>query len=171
MNQKKNVVLIGMPGAGKSTIGVVLAKAMGLEFLDSDLVIQKQEKRLLQEIINQDGLNAFIDIENKANAGLNVEHSVIATGGSVVYGHEAMEHLREIGIVIYIKLSYETIVSRLGNLEQRGVVLRKGQSLKDLYEERCPLYDKYAHIVIEAEKLSVQETMNQIKEAIEGKLY
>lgn len=164
--KKSNIVLIGMPGAGKSTVGVVLAKAMGLEFVDSDLIIQKREKRLLQEIINEEGIDGFVEIENEVNASIDIEDSVIATGGSVVYGKEAMEHLREIATVVYIKLSYETIKMRLGNLQQRGVVLKESQTLKDLYDERCPLYEKYAHIIIDAEDTNVQETMYKIKNVV-----
>ncbi|MFC5470339.1 shikimate kinase [Cohnella suwonensis] len=161
-----NVVLIGMPTAGKSTVGVILAKVMGYDFVDSDLLIQNQENRLLKDIISQDGINSFISIENQVNASLQVEHSIIATGGSVVYGVEAMAHLKEIGTVIYLKLSYETIQKRLGNAKQRGVVLREDQTLLQLYQERCPLYESYADIIIDAENLGIEELvvkiMNQI---------
>ena len=115
----KNVVLIGMPGCGKSTVGVVLAKILGYRFLDSDLLIQESENRLLHDIIEQEGIEGFEAIENKVNASIDVKRSVIATGGSVVYGREAMEHLKNIGIVVYIKLPYEEVNHRLGNLEQR----------------------------------------------------
>lgn len=161
-----NIVLIGMPGAGKSTIGVVLAKVMGLEFVDSDLIIQQKEKRLLKDIIKQEGIDGFIAIENEINASIDVDNSVIATGGSVVYGKEAMEHLRNIGTVVYIKLSYESLVRRLGNIRQRGVVLRKDQDLEQLYKERCPLYEKYAHITIDAESLNIEQTMERIKNSL-----
>lgn len=164
--KKQNIVLIGMPGAGKSTIGVVLAKVMRYQFLDSDLVIQEQEGCLLQEIINKQGLEKFIDIENRVNASLDVKNTVIATGGSVVYGKEAMEHLRSIGTIVYIKLSYSTICSRLGNLAQRGVALKENQDLKGLYEERCPLYETYADVTIDAEGLSIVELMQKIKELV-----
>lgn len=163
---KQNIVLIGMPGAGKSTIGVVLAKVKGYRFLDSDLVIQEQEGHLLQEIINEQGLNQFIEIENRVNASLDVDRTVIATGGSVVYGKEAMEHLHSIGTIVYIKLSYSTICSRLGNLAQRGVALKEDQDLKALYEERCPLYETYADVTIEAEGLSIVELMQKIRELV-----
>ncbi len=160
--QKNNIILIGMPGAGKSTIGVILAKVAGKEFLDSDLIIQNKEQRLLKDIISQDGLDAFIKIENDINASLSCVNTVIATGGSVIYGQEAMEHLQNIGTVVYIKLSYKTLVKRLSNIKQRGVVLRNGQNLRDLYEERCPLYEKYAHIVVDGEKKGVEELMQKI---------
>ena len=132
---KQNVVLIGMPGVGKSTVGVILAKVLGYEFVDSDLLIQKAEKRLLREIIAQEGQAGFLKIENRVNASIDMEKTVIATGGSVVYCTEAMEHLKKIGTVVYLKLDYEILKKRLGNLRCRGVVLRKGQTLKDLYDE------------------------------------
>lgn len=158
----KNIVLIGMPGAGKSTIGVILAKVLGYRFLDADLLIQEQEKRLLSEIIASEGLEGFIAIENQVNGDIIADTSVIATGGSVIYGPEAMGHLREIGFVVYIKLSYETIEKRLGNIKQRGVVLKKGQNLRSLYNERCPLYEKYAHIIVDGEGLNTEELMEFI---------
>ena len=124
---KNNIILIGMPGVGKSTIGVVLAKILGYKFVDSDLVIQEKTGRLLKDIIAQDGIDEFVKIENEINAGLDVEKSIIATGGSVVYGEEAMEHLREIGTVVYLKLDLYSLSRRLGSLEKRGVVLKKNQ--------------------------------------------
>lgn len=159
----KNIVLIGMPGAGKSTIGVILAKVIGYNFIDSDLLIQEREGCLLKDIIERDGLNGLIAIENKVNSEINAQHSVIATGGSVIYGKEAMEHLREIGTVVYIKLSFETINNRLGNIKQRGVVFREGQTLLSLYQERCPLYEQYAHIIIDGEGLGIEELMEKIR--------
>ncbi|MDD5934915.1 MAG: shikimate kinase [Clostridiales bacterium] len=163
---KDNIVLIGMPGAGKSTLGVVLAKVLGYQFIDADLVIQEKENRLLKDIISQEGLEGFIQIENDVNASIETKHSVIATGGSVIYGKEAMEHLRQIGTIIYLKLSYRTISKRLGNIRQRGVVLKKGQDLAGLYEERCPLYEKYADIVVDCENMDLEETMETIVERI-----
>ncbi|GAA4653516.1 hypothetical protein GCM10023142_06540 [Anaerocolumna aminovalerica] len=158
----KNIILIGMPGAGKSTIGVILAKVLGFHFIDTDIVIQEQEKCLLKDIIESKGLEGFLKIENQVNCDIITEGSVIATGGSVIYGSQAMDHLREIGTVIYIKLSYETLKKRLGNIRQRGVVLKKGQNLKSLYEERCPLYEKYAHIIVDSEGLGTEELMEKI---------
>ncbi len=158
----KNIVLIGMPGAGKSTVGVILAKVLGYRFIDSDLLIQEQEKCLLKDIIERDGLNGLLRVEEQVNSEINSEESVIATGGSVIYGPKAMKHLRKIGTVVYIQLSYETINDRLDNIRQRGVVFQEGQTLKDLYEERCPLYEKYAHIIVNAEKLGMEEVMEKI---------
>lgn len=165
----KNIVLIGMPGVGKSTIGVILAKELGYQFVDADLLIQKQEKRLLKEIIAQDGIDHFIEIENQVNASIQVESTVIATGGSVVYGKEAMEHLQEIATVIYLKVPYCILKQRLGNLKNRGVVLRKNQTLKDLYEERVPLYEKYAEFEINEENKDIEETLQTILSILQKK--
>lgn len=163
----KNLVLIGMPGAGKSTVGVILAKVMGFQFIDTDLVIQERENRLLRDIIKEDGLERFIEIEDNINQSINATKSVISPGGSVVYGEKAMEHFREIGIVIYIKLSFKTVKKRLGNIKERGVVLKEGQNLKDIYDERCLLYEKYAHITVDAENMDVESVMECIKIKVE----
>lgn len=161
----KNIVLIGMPGAGKSTVGVILAKTLGFKFIDTDLLIQDQEKQLLKDIIGQKGLEEFIQIEERVNMSINVTDTVISPGGSVIYGQKAMEHYRKHGIIVYIKLSYETISNRLGNIRKRGVVLKDGQDLKALYEERHPLYDKYADIVIDGEHKDVETVMGEVLDA------
>jgi len=166
----KNVVLIGMPGAGKSTIGVILAKVLGFSFIDSDLLIQEQEGCLLKDIIKEKGIEGFQAIENQVNCEIDTVNTVIATGGSIIYCPEAMEHLRNIGIVVYIQLSYDTIHQRLGNIRQRGVVFREGQTLKSLYDERCPLYEKYAHLTVNGENLGVEEVMERIAQALKDKL-
>jgi len=160
--KKTNIVLIGMPGVGKSTVGVILAKVLGYQFVDSDLVIQQEEGKLLKEIIAEVGPLGFIEVENRINAGLMVEHSVVATGGSVVYGKEAMEHLKSIGVVVYLSLPYEEISKRLSDIKGRGVVLRDGQTLKDLYDERTLLYEKYADVQIDETGLNVEETIEAI---------
>ena len=152
-----------MPSAGKSTIGVILAKVLGYKFIDSDLLIQEQEGELLKDIISRVGIDGYIDIENQVNRDINVDRTVIATGGSVVYCQEAMETLGERGTIVYIKLKYDTILKRIGNIRQRGVILREGQTLKELYEERSPLYEKYADIIVDAEGLDVEELMEKIK--------
>lgn len=162
----KNIVLIGMPGSGKSTIGVVLAKVLGYEFLDSDLVIQKREGRLLSEIIEQEGVDGFLTIENDVNKSLNVNRTVIATGGSAVYGKEAMEHLKQTGTVIYLRLAYEPLRRRLGGLKKRGVVLRKGQTFRMLYDERTPLYEQYADFIIDEENQTITETLQIIQKKL-----
>lgn len=161
-----NITLIGMPGVGKSTLGVVLAKILGFQFLDSDLLIQKQEKRRLSRIIEEEGIEGFKKIENRVNASIKVQDTVIATGGSVVYCEEAMQHLRSVGKVVYLKLSYKSIEKRLGNLKGRGVVLKEGQTLLDLYEERIPLYEKYADIVVDEEGRSLEGGIQAILEAL-----
>lgn len=162
----KNIVLIGMPGVGKSTIGVILAKQLGYQFVDADLLIQRQEGRLLCEIIAQEGVEGFLEIENRVNASIDAAQSVIATGGSVVYGKEAMEHLKTIGTVVYLKLSYQALQRRLRNLKDRGVVLREGQTLLDLYRERTPLYEKYADLVIEEEGLNMEQTRERLERGL-----
>ena len=165
----KNIVLIGMPGVGKSTVGVILAKMIGYHFVDTDILIQEQENRLLCDIIESDGVEGFLKIENKINSNINITDSVIATGGSVIYGKEAMEHLGEIGTIIYLKLPYNILDERLENIKGIGVVLKDGQGLHDIYEERIPLYEKYADIVIDEEGLSVEETIEKILEVLNKK--
>ena len=142
-------------------------KRVRFQFVDADLLIQKQEKRLLKEIISEEGIEGFIAIENQVNASIEANRTVIATGGSVVYGREAMEHLGEIATVIYLKLSYKALRKRLGNLKNRGVVLRDGQTLKDLYEERVVLYEKYADITIDEENKNLEETLQSIVDSLE----
>lgn len=159
---KENIVLIGMPGVGKSTIGVILAKILGYHFLDSDLVIQEREERRLHQIIAEEGTEGFLKIENDVNASLDVKKTIIATGGSAVYGKEAMEHLKEIGEIVYLKADYPTIKNRLGNLEKRGVALKPGQTLKDLYDERTVLYEKYADITVDERGLGTEETIDAV---------
>lgn len=165
--KKKNVVLIGMPGAGKSTIGVILAKVLGKDFIDADLVIQKKEGRLLREIIEQEGPDGFLAVEERVNAGICPDVAVIATGGSVVYGQRAMEHLGRIGAIVYLKLSYPAVESRLRDIRGRGVVLRDGQTLLDLYQERAVLYERYADVTVEEDGLGVEETLEKTLQALE----
>ena len=159
---KSNIVLIGMPGVGKSTIGVILAKVLGYQFIDTDLVIQKEEGKLLKDIIAKVGPEGFIEVENRINASIEAENSIIATGGSVIYGRKAMEHLSTIGTIIYLSLPFEELEKRLSDIKGRGVVLKEGQTLKDLYYERTPLYEKYADIVIDEKGLNVEETLDKI---------
>lgn len=163
---KSNIVLIGMPGAGKSTLGVLLAKAINYSFLDTDLIIQNQEKKKLYEIIDESGIEGFINIENNILSNVNEKKTVIATGGSAVFGKEAMEHLKEDGIVVYIKLSLEEIVRRVCNIKTRGIAMKKGKTLNDVYEERVPLYEKYADIVIDGENTNIEECVMLIVNAL-----
>ncbi len=162
-----NYIMIGLPGSGKSTVGVMLAKYIGYGFLDTDLMIQLQEKRKLSEIIEDEGTEGFIQTENRILSCVVAERCVIATGGSAVYGEEAMAHLKENGKVIYLKMSYEEMCRRLKNtFRKRGVVLRNGQSEKDLYDERVPLYEKYADITIDERNLNSEETLQILLDEI-----
>lgn len=164
---KNNVVLIGMPGVGKSTSGVILAKVLNYDFLDSDLVIQKKTGKRLKDIISGEGIDGFNAVENQINREIQCENTVIATGGSVVYGKEAMEHFQEIGTIIYLKISYESLDERLGDLDERGVVHKKGQTLQDIYEERTALYEKYADVTVELDGKTVAETVDAVLAALQ----
>lgn len=157
---KNNIVLIGMPGVGKSTVGVILAKVLGYQFLDADLLIQEQEGKLLKDIIAEVGTEGFIQVENRVNASIDCTNTIIATGGSVIYGPEAMEHLKEIGTVVYLEVPFSILEKRLSDIKGRGVVLKDGQTLYDLYMERTPLYEKYADIRVSEEGLNVEETVS-----------
>lgn len=161
-----NIILIGMPGAGKSTVGIVLAKVLGYDFIDSDLLIQKEEGKLLWQIMEDVGNEGFNRIEERVNSRICADRSVIATGGSVVYGPKAMEHLRSIGTVLYLKVSCEALEKRLGDLTKRGVVFEPGQTLADLYNERVPLYEKYAHITVDVGNKTVQEAVEAISRSL-----
>lgn len=163
---KDNIVLIGMPGVGKSTVGVILAKMIGYQFIDADLLIQKQEGKLLHEIIAEKGTDGFIEIEERVNASIEASHTIIATGGSVVYGKKAMEHLSRIGTVVYLKVPYDTLEKRLEDIKGRGVVLKEGQTLRTLYDERTPLYEKYADIEISEDDLNVEQTVEKMLERL-----
>ena len=163
---KDNIVLIGMPGVGKSTVGVILAQMIGYQFTDADLLIQKQEGKLLHEIIAEKGTDGFIEIEERVNASIEASHTIIATGGSVVYGKKAMEHLSHIGTVVYLKVPYDILEKRLEDIKGRGVVLKEGQTLRTLYDERTPLYEKYADIEISEDGLNVEQTVEKLLERL-----
>lgn len=163
----KNIILIGMPAVGKSTVGVVVAKRLGYDFVDTDLLIQKQEKRLLKEIIADVGPDGFLEIENQVNRDLVVSNAVISPGGSVVYCKEAMEHYKAIGTVIYLKAPFEEINRRIQSAANRGVVLKEGQTLKDVYDERCKLFEQYADYTVSEVGLSMDETIERVLELIE----
>ncbi len=164
---RNNVILTGMPGSGKSTVGVVLAKGLGYRFLDSDLVIQEQTGKLLYQLIEELGEAGFLALENEVNASILASHTVIATGGSAIYGKEAMAHFKEIGKVVYLKLPYGELAERLGDLHERGVVLKPGFTLKDLYDERAPLYERYADITLDCSNKSIRQVMEEIKSKYE----
>ena len=164
--KKNNIILIGMPASGKSTVGVILAKILGYNYVDADIVIQDKENRKLSQIIEEEGIDGFIDIENKINAEIEVEKTVISTGGSAVYGKEAMDHYKNIGRVVYLKVSMDVLTKRLSDVKQRGVVMREGQSLVSLYNERTPLYEKYADIVIDEGSKTMEEVVADLLAAL-----
>ena len=163
---EQNIILIGMPTSGKSSAGVILAKILGLDFVDTDLLIQKRENRKLHEILSEEGLNTFLRIEEDVCLSLDEKGSVIATGGSVVYGEKAMAHLKSLGIVVYLEIDFDTLTKRLHNVKQRGVVLREGQTIRDLYEERKLLYSKYADITVSEAGLDMEETVDSIRKGV-----
>lgn len=167
--EKSNVVLIGMPGAGKSTLGIVLAKIMALKFVDADLVIQEQMDKTLQTIIDAMGPDGFIQVENEILSDLEAEETVIATGGSAIYSDEAMKHLSDIGVIVYLEISYDSLKGRLGDLQERGVVLKggMGMSLRELYDERKPLYEKYADIVVNVDDLNITAAARKVACALD----
>ena len=160
-----NLILIGMAGCGKSTIGVLLAKALGIGFLDTDLVIQQREKKKLQEIINNYGLDYFKKAEEAALLSVNVKDTVIATGGSAVYYDDAMKHLKNCGKCVWLSLPFETIEHRIKNIKTRGIAIAPGKTLRDVYDERLPLYKKYADIVIECEG-NIEDNVSEILKRI-----
>ena len=168
MAANDNIILIGMPGAGKSTLGIVLAKIMNYRFIDADLVIQQQCDKTLQKLIDACGPDGFIEVENEILRDLEAEHSVIATGGSAVYSDEAMKHLASIGCVVYLKISYEQLVGRLSDLQERGVVLKGGigMSLRELYDERKPLYEQYAEVTVDVDDLSITAAARKVADAL-----
>lgn len=166
--EKDNVTLIGMPGAGKSTVGVVLAKVLGYQFVDSDLEIQRQTGKLLYELIDEYGDEGFLELEERINAGLSVRRCVISTGGSAVYGERAMTHLREISTVVYLRLPYEELSGRLGDLRRRGVILKPGQTLENLLEVRGPLYEKYAHIIVDVRNMDIRAVVERITSVLQN---
>ena len=165
---KPNITMIGMPSSGKSTVGVLLAKRLGFSFVDVDIVIQEKEGRLLKEIIADEGMDGFLKVEETINAGLDVKMSVIAPGGSVIYGEKAMKHLKEISEVVYLKMSCEEMEKRIGNVVDRGVALKPGFTLRDLYNERVPYYERYADIVIDEEGKTPGQTVDELRGIIEG---
>mgnify|MGYP000270246877 FL=1 len=168
MAEKDNIVLIGMPGAGKSTLGIVLAKIMNYHFIDADLVIQNQCDKTLQKLIDACGPEGFIEVENEILRDIEASKSIISTGGSAVYSDEAMRHLTEIGTVVYLQISYDELVNRLHDLQERGVVLKGGigMSLRELFDERKPLYEQYAEITVDVNDLTITAAARKVADAI-----
>ena len=157
-----NLILIGMPASGKSTVGVILAKISGRDFIDADIVIQNKTGKKLSEIIEEKGVDGFVETENRINSQIEASNAVIATGGSAVYGLEEMQHFKKIGKIIYLKVDFDTLKCRLGNIKERGVVVKKGQTLKDIYDERIPLYEKYADLTIDESGKNVEDIVEEI---------
>lgn len=162
-----NVILIGMPGAGKSTVGVLLAKALGYDFIDTDLIIQGRLNNRLYKIIEEHGIDYFLQAENKIVSEVSADHTVIATGGSVVFGKEAMEHLRQMGKVVYIKLGCDEIKRRVNNITTRGIVMKKDETIEDIYSERVPLYERYADITVDVGNTTIEEAVEKILSLLE----
>lgn len=161
-----NIILIGMPGAGKSTLGVLLAKAMGKLFVDTDIIIQQKTKRLLQDIIDNDGTEEFLSLEEEILLSVNENNTVIATGGSAVYSEKAMEHFRKNGKIVYLHVDFAEIEKRVTNITTRGIVLKNGRSLADAFEERKPLYDKYADVVIDCTGSTIENSVKMLTEKL-----
>ena len=164
-----NVVLIGMPGCGKSTLGVLLAKALMMDFVDTDLIMQNQSGKPLQQMVDELGTEGFSEAEEACICGLELSNTVIATGGSVALEEGAMRHLAQNGIIVFVKLTYETIEGRLKNISTRGITLKKGQTLRDLYDYRQPFYHRWGQIVVESDGQDIEQTVemlvNKLKEA------
>lgn len=165
---KQNITLIGMPASGKSTIGVLLAKRLGYSFVDVDIVIQEKTGKLLKEIIAEEGTEGFLRVEDRINSELELRRCVIAPGGSVIYGENAMKHLKEISTIIYLKLSYRTVKLRLGDLKDRGVALKDGMTLRQLYNERVPLYEKYADITVDEAGKTPGQLVDELRAIMEA---
>lgn len=163
---KSNIVLIGMPGAGKSTVGVVLAKVMRKPFVDTDLLIQQKHGMFLQDIIDKYGIKKFLEMEERVAVDIEVKDHVIATGGSVIYSNSALNHLKKDSILIYLKLRFDEIEQRLNDFKSRGIVKEKVKSLVDIYNERAPLYEKHADITIICSNKNIEEIVFEIKEKI-----
>ncbi|MFK7730024.1 MAG: shikimate kinase [Pseudomonadales bacterium] len=162
----KGIVLIGMPAAGKSTIGKLLAKLLGCQFVDSDHCIEHQQGASLQAIVDSDGYSVFKRIEEHVLLGIDPESMVLATGGSVIYSDPAMQHLAAKAHIVYLNVQADTLLSRLENAEQRGLARKPGQSFASLLAERLPLYERYAEININTEGLTAQQTAEKIAEHV-----
>lgn len=165
MMNKSNVILIGMPGSGKSTCGVVAAKMLLKNFYDTDLLIQNIEEMSLQQILDQKGEDYFSKKEEEAICSLDLKGTVIATGGSVIYSDRAMAHLKSLGKIIYLHLDFDQMAKRISNLETRGVLLKNGETLLDMFNGRLPLYEKWADVTVECSQSTAEQTAAKIAEA------
>ena len=164
---KNNLILIGMSGAGKSTLGVLLAKALGYSFTDTDLLIQQSEGKLLQSILDEDGLSYFMETEERVVSAVMADRCVIATGGSVVYSERAMTHLRTLGRVVYLAVDYDELAKRLSNIKTRGIVFKGSNDLHSVYEERLPLYEKYADLTVNCTAQDIEWCVERILAMLE----
>lgn len=165
--ENMNITLIGMPGAGKSTVGVLLAKSYLMDFTDTDLIIQRKYGKTLCELIEKYGEDGFKKLEEDTLLSVECSNTVIATGGSAVYGDEGMKHLRDISVVVYLKVPVRALERRIKNITARGVVMKKGESLSKLFERRSPLYEKYAHITVDCSGLSLEKCVDEIIKEVE----
>ncbi len=166
--ERNNIILIGMPASGKSTVGVILAKVLGMDFIDADIVIQQRENTRLSCIIEERGIDSFLKCEEDAILSINAHNTVVATGGSAVYSDTAMKHLAQGSKIVYLKVPKSVLLKRLKNIKERGVVLRPGETLEDMFDARCELYEKYADITVTAEGLSIEDTLDAVRKALSG---
>ena len=157
-----NITLIGMPGSGKSTVGVLLAKTLGCGFLDTDLLIQQREGALLQDIIDQKGVAYFLQAEEEAVRAVNCRRHVIAPGGSVVCRPGAMKHLKELGAVVYLRLPLDELAARIQNMSTRGIAMEPGQTLAGVYAHRTPLYETYADHTVDCAGQTLEQTVQAV---------
>lgn len=162
----ENLTLIGMPGSGKSTVGVVLAKTLGFSFLDVDLVIQERQGALLQELLDRFGDQGFLDLEGETIRSLTPHRTVLAPGGSCVLRQSAMAHLKSLGPIVYLRLSYPALEGRIHNLATRGIAFAPGQTLKDVYDQRCPLYERWADVTVDADGQRLEATLAAVRAAV-----
>lgn len=162
MKHEQNITLVGMAGAGKSTLGVLLAKALGYDFIDTDILIQQKKNMLLQEIIDAEGIDAFLCTEENVLSELVATHSILATGGSAVYSDKAMDALKAHSVIVYLSVPYDEIAARVKNIATRGIVLKNGNSLRDAFDERVPLYEQYADIIVDCSQKDIEETLGEI---------
>lgn len=167
----KNIILVGMPGSGKSTLGILLAKKIHYGYIDSDSVIVAREGKLLPELIAELGNEGFLELEAQVNSSITAKRCVISTGGSAIYRGDAIEKMKQNGVVVYLKIPYEEVERRLGDLKKRGVVLKQGFALKDLYNERSPLYEQHADYIVELNEDSIEENAEKIRKAILNEIY